>query len=135
MSRRNSAVIVHYVQKSIADGRADDNGQFVFSRREILENTNISPSTFDRCIDEAMEIISTGYDFCLNFHIPDYKINQENVFIDVHYEKGKLIFKRNPMTQSEEFAYMWDELRPNHPFFTYIYSTTYTDRKGQNNIT
>ena len=133
MSRRNSAAIVHYVQKAVSDGRANDNGQFVFTRKEIVENTGISPSTFARCIDEAIEIISSGYDFCLNFHVPGYKIKQENVFVDVHYEKGKLIFKRNPLTLSEELAYMWDELRPNHPFFTYIYSTTYIDRKSQDN--
>lgn len=133
MSRKNSAAIVRYVQQSISEAKAEENGQFVFTKKEIVENTGISSSTFARCIDEAIDIISGGFDFCLNFNVPGYKIKQENVFINVCYEKGKLIFKRNPLTYSEEFAYMWDELKPKHPYFTYIYSTTYTDRKGQDN--
>ena len=128
MSRQNSGVIARYVQQCIADGRQEVDGFFVFTRKEILDRTNIASSTFDRSIEEAMEIIAKHFDFCLNFHIPGYKINQENLFIDVFYQRGKLRFRGNPLSRTAEFSYMWDELTPPHPFFTYIYSTTYNDR-------
>ena len=128
MSRKYSGVIVRYVQECIANGKSDVDGVFIFSRKELIQGTSISSSTFDRSITEAVDLLSDGFDFCLSFHVPGYKISQENVFVDVCYEKGKLRFRRNPLTETEEFKYMWSELRPTHPFFTYIYSTTYTDR-------
>ena len=127
MSRRITDV-VRYVQECIADGRPDENGVFVFTRKELVDATGISPSTFNKNINEVIKLIGTGFDFHLSFNVPGYKIHQENVFIDVSYEKGKLTFRRNPLTLTEEFEYMWSELKPKYPWFAYIYSTTYTDR-------
>ena len=128
MSRKYSGVIVRYIQESIANGKSDVDGIFVFSRKELIQAAGISPSTFDRSISEVVELLAKHFDFCLQFQIPGYKIRQANVFVDVSYEKGKLKFRRNPLTESDEFKYMWEELRPKYPWFTFIYSTTYIDR-------
>jgi len=128
LSKQTIRDVALYVQQCIADGRADENGVFVFTRKELIDATGISSSTFNRNINELIELLAVGFDFNQSFHIPQYKIGQENVFIDVVYEKGKLTFRRNPLTLTEEFEYMWSELKPKYPWFTYIYSTTYNDR-------
>jgi hypothetical protein len=128
MAKANVGEVLLYIQRCIADGRPDEDGTFVFARKELLQETGISPSVFNRRINEVVDKLANGFDFCLNFNVPGYKIGQENVFVDVKYDAGKLTFKRNPLTLSDEFEYMWAELRPKFPWFAYIYSTTYTDR-------
>lgn len=128
MAIANAASVARYIQQCIADGRSDIDGYFVFTRKELVQNTGIHASTFNRNVDKILEYISKGFDFAQSFNIPGYKIGQENVFVDVSYSNGKLSFRRNPLTYTEEFEYMWSELKPKHPWFTYIYSTTYTDR-------
>lgn len=110
---------IHYIQTKLYEGRKpNDEGYYVFTRKELAEGTNRSPSTFDRCRFEVEYYFSEWCDLKKFGKYPEY--SGEILYIDVKYEKGKFMFKRNPITFKPELEHLW-ALPPIDTYFAYDY--------------
>lgn len=117
---QNSAPeIVYYIQMSLYSGREpDEQGFYVYSRKELSEGTGLSMSTISNNIISAMLYFRDWCDLKSWAKYEEYA--GEVLYVDVSYEKGKLKFKRNPITLKPELAYLW-ALPPLNNCFAYDY--------------
>ena len=131
MASRIPGIIVRYIQNSISDGRELIDDFFVFGRKELIEATKISASSFNsKTIHEIIVILRDFFDFNMNFNIKAYKWHEQNLFIDISYNNGVLKFRKNPLSLQEEYKYMWEEIRIKESYFHYIFSNKYNEKQG-----
>ena len=125
---------IQIFRKSIIEPDYDiiDTKNFTINtRKELIESTGISPSSFTKeNIREVITILRDWFDFNSNFNIKKYKWLEENLFINISYEKGILKFQKNPLSLLPEYSYMWDEIRITKHYFHYIFSNTYNTRNS-----
>ena len=130
MASRIPGMVVRYIQNSISDGRELVDDYYVFSRKELIEGAEISASSFNpKIIGEIITILRDFFDFNSNFNIKKFKWHEQNLFVDISYDKGILKFKRNPLSLLPEYSYMWNEIRISEPYFHYIFSNTYNEKE------
>ena len=130
MASRIPGMVVRYIQNSISDGRALLDDYYVFSRKELIEGAEISASSFNpKIIKEIIVLLRDWFDFNSNFNIKKFKWHEQNLFVDISYDKGILKFKRNPLSLLPEYSYMWNEIRISEPYFHYIFSNTYNEKE------
>ena len=117
MSSLSEGKIKHYIQTTLYDGRKpNENGYYCYSRKELAENTGLSPSTVVRNMDEVLDYFSKGFrlDNCVKFS----EYPGESLYCDVSYVQGVLSFKRNPLTFKPELSFLWG-LPPLYYHFAY----------------
>ena len=109
--------IVYYIQKELANGRQpSEDGFYIFTRKELIEGAEISASTFNNCKAEVVQYFSSWCDLKRWAKYDEYA--GEILYVDVSYERGKLKFKRNPITFSLELEHLW-ALHPLNSYFSY----------------
>ena len=115
----HSGKIIHYIQKSLYERKQpSEDGYYIYLRKELAEAAGISASTFDNCKQEV--IIYFSSECALNTWAKYEGYEGEILYTDVKYEKGKLKFKRNPLTFQPELAHLW-ALPPLNDFFAHDY--------------
>ena len=115
----SASKIIYYIQKSLYEGRQPDaEGFYAYTRKELAEGTELSPSTISNNVIDAMLYFRDWCDLKSWAKYEEYK--GEVLYVDVCYEKGKLRFKRNPITLKPELSYLW-ALPPLDNYFTYDY--------------
>ena len=102
----NWGKFAQYIQMSLFEGKQpDENGYYVFSRKELADGAGMSVSAFD---NNKRELISYFSSWCNLKNQGNYnEYAKEMLYIDVKYENGKLMFKRNPLTLSPELQHLW----------------------------
>ena len=102
----NAHRVIHFIQTSLYNGKESTSaGYYVFSRKELAEGARLSVATFDKCKDDVIEYFSSHCDFKTWAKYDEYA--GEILYIDVSYEKGKLKFKRNPLTLQPHLSHLW----------------------------
>ena len=103
---QSAGKVIVYIRNSLYDGKkANDDGYYCFTRKELADHSRISVTTLDRCKDEICYHLRNDYDFS---SWAKYKeLSGESLYLDVAYEKGVLRFKRNPLTFQPEYAFLW----------------------------
>lgn len=102
----NGYLLMLFVQQRLYEGlEPDENGDYIIKRKEFIERLPMAPSTFDSNVDKLVEYYMQQWDLSISFGLVG--LADENLYIDVRYEKGKLKFKRNPHTLRTEFSYTW----------------------------
>lgn len=113
----NEGKIIRYIQGELFNGKQPtETGEYVFSRKELAEGVGISVSTVDNCKDAVAKYFSSFCDLCSWAKYEEYI--GEKLYIDVSYEKGKLKFKRNPITFEPHLSHLW-ALPPLADWFAY----------------
>ena len=114
---QSAGKVILYIQNSLYDGKkANDDGYYCFTRKELADNSRISATTLDRCKDDVCFHLMNDYDFS---SWAKYKeLAGESLYLDVAYEKGILRFKRNPLTFQPEYSFLWG-LPPLDYYFSY----------------
>ena len=110
--------MIHYVQKSLFEGKKDVDGCYIYEKAELAEGAHISESTVNRYKDELVKYLGTLFDLCYWAKYQEYKGAQ--LFIEVKYTRGKLSFRRNPITFEGELSKLW-ALPPLWDWFCYDY--------------
>ena len=109
--------VILYIQKTLYEGKTpDEDGNFIYTRKELAEGANISLSALNVHKEEIVDFLKKEFDFCNWAKYDDHK--GENLFINVSYEYGKLSFQRNPLTINSELSHLW-ALPPAYPYFVY----------------
>lgn len=115
----SAAEIVYYVQKTLSQGKEpDEQGFYVYSRKDLAEGTGLAISTISNNIISAMLYFRDWCDLKSWAKYEEYA--GEILYVDVSYEKGKLKFRRNPITLKPELSYLW-ALPPLNNHFSYDY--------------
>ena len=113
----SSGKIIRYIQQSLYEGKAPDkDGYFKFSRKELYEGARISAAAFDKNRNEVEAYFARWCDLKKQGNYPQYA--KEMLYIDVKYEKGYFMFKRNPITLMPELQHLW-ALPPLESYFCY----------------
>lgn len=113
----NDGQIIRFIQESLYKGKqATADGFYVFTRKELSDGAGISVSTFDRCKDDVVRYFSSWCDLKTWARYDEYV--GEVLYVDVSYEKGKLRFKRNPITLQPNLCHLW-ALPPLNSYFSY----------------
>lgn len=109
--------VIHYIQNELSRGREpSEEGYYIFARKELIEGSGISASAFNSCKDDVVKYFSSWCDLKRWAKYDEYA--GEILYVDVSYERGKLKFKRNPITFSSELEHLW-ALPPLNDYFTY----------------
>lgn len=109
--------VIHFIQKSLFNGKQPTNeGYYVFSRKELAEGAGISVSTLDNCKEDVIRYFSSWCDLKTWANYEEYA--GQILYTDVSYEKGKLRFKRNPITLQPPLSHLW-ALPPLDSYFSY----------------
>lgn len=95
--------IVFYIQTSLSTNKQpDENGFYIYTKKEICEHTDISSTTFQNSINEAIQTLKSEARGWLS------NSNESICMIsDISYKNGILKFKRNPNTMIPELEYYW----------------------------
>lgn len=113
----NEGKIIRYIQGELFNGKQPtETGHYVFSRKELAEGVGISVSTVDNCKDAVTKYFSSFCDLKTWAKYDEYA--GEILYIDVSFEKGKLKFKRNPITFEPHLSHLW-ALPPLNDWFAY----------------
>lgn len=113
----SSGKIIRYIQQSLYEGKAPDKeGYYKFSRKELYEGARISAAAFDKNRNEVEAYFARWCDLKKQGNYPQYA--KEMLYIDVKYEKGYFMFKRNPITLMPELQHLW-ALPPLESYFCY----------------
>ena len=125
--------VIHYIQKTLYDGRKpDENGKYVYQRKELAEGAGISLSTLNRCKYEIQVFLEDDFDLERWAKIKEYR--GESLFTEVTFERVGLTFKRNPLTQTKELSYLWG-LPPLNDTFVYdVFDEQHRRRCGGNKM-
>lgn len=106
-----------YIQQSLYEGKQpDENGFYVFTRKELAAGAGMSVGAFDNNRAELEHYFSSWCNLKRQGNYPEYA--SEMLYIEVKYEKGKFMFKRNPITLSPELQHLW-ALPPLESWFAY----------------
>lgn len=117
MSSRTAGKIIRYIQQALYEGKEPDaNGYYKFSRKELSEGAQISTSTFDSNRADVESYFARWCDLEKQGKYPELK--HEMLYIDVCYEKGYFMFRRNPITLQPELQHLW-ALPPLADYFCY----------------
>lgn len=109
--------IIHFIQRMLYEGwQQTDEGYYLFTRKELAEGAKISVSTVDRYKDKVLKYFSSYCD--LKSWAQYNRYAGENLYIDVSYQRGKLKFKRNPITLKPHLSHLW-ALPPLADYFCY----------------
>lgn len=110
---------IYYIQKSLYEGKQpNDDGYYVFTRKELADGAKLSLSTLD---NSKFDIIYYFSEWCnLKRHGNYDELKNEMLYIDAKFVRGKLMFKRNPITLKKEFQHLW-ALPPLNSYFAYDY--------------
>lgn len=113
----NDGKVIHFIQEALFNGKQPTNeGYYVFSRKELAEGAGISVSAFDGCRGDVIRYFSSWCDLKTWAKYEEYA--GQILYTDVSYEKGKLRFKRNPITLQPDLCHLW-ALPPLERYFSY----------------
>lgn len=113
----NKYSIILYIQIQLAEGKEpSQNGIYSFTRKEIIEWIGCSPSFFDRHKSFAVDFLANNFKMIASANFT--KNRNENLYNNVCYEKGKLLFQKNPIYNLDEYQYLW-AMHPGENYFTY----------------
>lgn len=124
-----SGKIIRFIQQSLYEGKdPDSEGYFRFSSKELYEGAEVSASAFYKSRPEVEEYFSSWCNLKRQGNYPEYAA--EMLYMDVKYEKGIFMFKRNPITFSPELEHLW-ALPPLERYFCYdCYDEKHRRRTG-----
>lgn len=95
-----------FVQQRLYEGlQPDENGYYTITRKEFLERLPMKPSTFSGQINNLTDYYMRQWNLEISFKLKG--LIQENLYVDISYQNGKLRFKRNPYTERPELSYVW----------------------------
>lgn len=113
----NWGKFARYIQQSLYDGKQpNESGYYVFTRKELANGAGMSVGAFDNNRVKLEEYFSSWCNLKNQGNYHEYA--SETLYIDVKYEKGKFMFKRNPLTLSPELEHLW-ALPPLDDYFVY----------------
>ena len=124
--------IIRYIQQTLFEGREpNEEGYYLYTRRELSDGAGISPTTFDNNKKEVIDYFMYWWSINEVAHYTEYP--GEILYIDVKYEKGKFMFKRNPLTFEDELKHLWGN-RPGYFGFCYeVYDKQHRQRHNYPN--
>lgn len=96
-----------YVRERLHIGlEPDAEGWYVIRRSEFINDIPMNASTFDRVIKEWIQYDLSRYSLSCAFN---FKIGfkEDQMFLDACYTRGKLMFRRNPVTFLPELERVW----------------------------
>ncbi len=103
---RNGYLLMLFVQQRLYEGlEPDKNGDYIIKRKEFIERLPMSASTFDSNIKKLVDYYINQWDLSISFGLEG--LAGENLYVDVRYEHGELMFKRNQYTLRDELSYVW----------------------------
>ncbi len=107
--------IAWHVEDLLSKGREETkDGWFIFSRKELAEITGFSPQTIYRNINETMRYLESRSFGTAKY----YDIEPSEIYMMMKWEKGSLMFKRNPLTYDPKYKYLFG--KPNEDcYWTY----------------
>lgn len=95
-----------FVQQRLYEGlQPDENNDYVISRKEFVERLPIPQSTFNSNIHKLVDYAMQQWNLYVWFGLEG--LADQNLYVDIRYENGKLKFKRNPYTLRPELSYLW----------------------------
>lgn len=109
--------MMHYIQKSLYEGKQPtEEGRFVYTRKELSQGAKLSLSTVDSTKFSLIEFMKKTFDLALWAKYDEYK--GENLFVDIKYDRGRLSFRRNIITEKSDLQHLW-ALPPLEDYFVY----------------
>lgn len=111
--------IIWYIEKQLANGCAPDaDGYYSFSRKDIVNGIAGSASFFDTHKDKALDFLANNMKMIQRANYTED--TDQNLFVDVSYEKGKVKFRKNPIYCEPKYSHLWG-IPPLYDWFAYEY--------------
>ncbi len=95
--------IAWYVEDALSKGKQEDkDGWYIFTKKEIADAIDLSPETVYRNISKAMYYLKSR-----TFAAAHFDVEENQIYTSMKWEKGKLMFKRNPLTNDIKYQYLF----------------------------